>query len=343
MPITFTLRPTINQTAKTEEVEDSNEDTLTSGGELSEGDEKRTSIRIVSSSAKSSDTEEFTKKLQIEAKSFKRSRKKDEEFISERGSRQTREDAIYIEKARNTINGNRRQYRTKEQAKLQRVQLQDAETTTDYARTLPRNFKTVRVPIQTQTSPEKGIEKVKQRRSSQPINFKRPTGFPGESTDHSSLAKSPSASSTKSNDLSATIHQCRRGCTHVVDDTVDGPRIIRRSRENRRKSNPNQILGRTEIQGLNRGRPKSGITRSSSLPRSSERARIKSTAFEEFVEINDLSEFSRSKSRTLPYRKKRVTYHEGVKDDAYAFSESEVRNYNNNNCDCIKYPMKLSF
>ena len=113
------------------------------------------------------------------------------------------------------------------------------------------------------------------------------------------------------------------GCTHVVDDTTDGPRIARRARENRRTSNPNQILGRTEIRGLKKERPKSEIVRSASLPRSSERPRINSLGYDEFVEIHDFEGFARNKSRTLPNRKKRVTYHEGTKE-LQSLSETEV-------------------
>ena len=113
------------------------------------------------------------------------------------------------------------------------------------------------------------------------------------------------------------------GCTHVVDDTTDGPRIVRRARENRRTSNPNQILGRTEIHGLKKERPKSEIIRSASLPRSTERPRIASLGYDEFVEIHDFEGFTRNKSRTLPNRKKRVTYHEGTKE-LQSLSETEV-------------------
>ena len=328
LPITFTVRPVIAQGNNLGAAEQSDEDTLTSGAELSEGSEKRTSIRIVSSSARSSDTEESAKKLHIEAKSFKRKATKDEEFVIEREARLARANAIYSEKTRSIIAREARQNRKVEQSKLQRIQLQDAESVPGYARTLPRNFKTVRVPIQAQQSPRKEEERDQKRRSLQPIDFRPSAELPAKSTEHNSGANSPSVSSTKSYDLSPTVHQCRRGCTQVVDDTLDGPRIIRRSREKRRESNPNQILGRTEIQALNKGRPNSGLARSSSLPRSSERPRVKSTAFEEFVEIHDLGEFSRSKSRTLPHRKKRVTYHEGVKDDFHAYSESEVRDFN---------------
>ena len=328
LPITFKVRPFIAHGNNIGAAEQSDEDTLTSGAELSEVGEKRTSIRIVSSSARSSDTEESTKKLHIEAKSFKRKGKKDGEFVLEREARLARANAIYSEKTHSLIKRETRENRKVGHTKLQRVQLQGAESTPGYARTLPRNFKTVRVPIQAQQSPRKEEVHDKKRRSSQPTDFRRSTEFPGKSNEHNRREKSPSVSSTKSHDLSPTVHQCRRGCTNVVDDTVDGPRIIRRSRDKRRESNPNQILGRTEIQSLNKGRPNSGLARSSSLPRSSERPRVKSTAFEEFVEIHDLGEFSRSKSRTLPYRKKRVTYHEGVKDDFHAHSESEVRNFN---------------
>ena len=329
MPITFTVKQPTVKANNTEEADDSDEDTLTSGGEFSERDEKRTSIRIVSSSARSSDAEGSTKKLKIEAKSFKRKAKKENEHsVTEQEARSERANKFYKDKTRNLISREPWKQQKVVEKKFQPLQLQGAESAPENTfRTLPRNFKTVRVPIQTPTSP-KEEKPDRGRRLSQPIDLRElTTPSSGKADDFSDTGKSASVSSVKSHDASPTgqVHQCRRGCTHVVDDTADGPRIIRRSRENRRKSNPNQILGRTDIQGLRKNRPKSEIIRSLSLPRSKDRPRLKSEGFEEFVEINDLGEFSRSKSRTLPNRKKRVTYHEGTKDDFQAFSESEVR------------------
>lgn len=309
LPITFTVKQAKVESEKTAS---SDEDTLTSGGELSERDEKRTSIRIVSSSAVSSETERPTRKLQIEAKSLKRKENKEnEQFEREKKSKEA--NRIYNDRTRRFIKRQQWDQREVEETELDFEFLEDAESVPDYKfQTLPRNFKTVRVPIQTQSSPAKVEKRNQRRRLSQPINLRSPL------TEKSESVSSDKSPDTCSSDL---VHLCRRGCTHVVDDITGGPRVVRRSRENRRKSNPNQILGRTDIQGLRKTRPKSEIIRTLSLPRSTERPQIKSTGFEEFVEINDLGKFSRSK--TLPRKKKRVTYHEGIKEQR-VFSESEV-------------------
>lgn len=320
LPITFTVKqPTAKESHVYEEA-DSGEDTLTSGGEHSDREDKRTSIRIVASSARSSDNGGSAKKLLIEAKSYKRKGNKENDLlIAEREASSEQANKIYNEKTRKLINRQPWQKRQVGEIELRASRLEEAQSLpSSKFRTLPKNFKTIRVPIQTQSSAENEKGRDTSRRLSQPINLRKP-----RSDEHSDTGRSPSIGSVKSYDASPTGHRCKLGCTHVVNDTSVGPRIVRRPRENRRKSNPNQILGRTDIQGLRNGRPRSEIIRSTSLPRSTDRPRVKSTGFEEFVEINDLGEFSRSKSRTLPHKKKRVTYHEGTKD-YQAFSESEV-------------------
>eukprot|EP00795_Rhopilema_esculentum_P003674 gene3674-14934_t len=338
LPVTLVVkRPELPENTAEYSQGSDEEDTLTSGGENSEADQQRTSIRIVSS-AKSSDTEDSSRKLRIEAKSTKRAASKEtvnsntEDLHTVEKNKQTRAEEIYNRKTRRII---KREPWGKSAVKEDQVTAQNVDRSESipvkHLQTLPRNFKTVRVPIQTQpVSPEnKQVEGKQNSLKPKPNQLRRASegSLVSRSDNQSDTGQSISGASVPSYDASPTgqksAHQCRRGCTHVVDDTEDGPRIVRRSRDKRRQSNPNQILGRTEILDSRKSRPKSEILRSESLPRSAGRPRIKSTGFEEFVEIHDFDTFNRNKTRTLPNRKKRVTYHEDTKDNA-AFSETEV-------------------
>eukprot|EP00112_Aurelia_sp_Birch-Aquarium-sp1_P006942 Seg1758.2 transcript_id=Seg1758.2/GoldUCD/mRNA.D3Y31 product="hypothetical protein" protein_id=Seg1758.2/GoldUCD/D3Y31 len=421
LPVTFTIRqpePKARIVIRTSEEssshsESSDEDTLTSGGESSGIERKRTSIRIVSSaksSAPSSDNEGGKRKLRIDAKSTKRpktpERKNTLSDIDRR--KQERANDIYNDRTRKLIKRETWKRNSVQESEITANSLKQAQSSpnTGY-QTLPRNFKTIRVPLQTQPPPTKKSpnsqpppskkspnsqitpkrnspnSQVPPRKKSPnssdqnrktgpnsqlPPNNKSPNSPDrNRKTSPNSLLqpnrKSPSSpdrnrpvpqsdnsrrssassfvrsdnqsdtgqsvNSTQSYDpslarKSSAVHRCKKGCTHVVDDTTDGPRIVRRARENRRTSNPNEILGRTEIHGLKKERPKSEIVRSASLPRSTERPRINSLGYDEFVEIHDFEGFARNKSKTLPNRKKRVTYHEGTKG-LQSLSETELQ------------------
>ncbi len=321
-PVTLKIKPPEPELAESPESEsESSED------EGKEKKDNRTSIRIVpanKTNAEETQPEKRGRKLEIEAKSTKR------ESLSPNASRDIlsrsneeletsfKANEIYREKTRRLTNRKVLQRRSIQESdlKVQRIQESQSATSQGRYKTLPRNFKTVRLPLQTNKSA--AVKNDKERGLS--VDFKRKERE--LSTDsYDGRSETPqSVTSTQSYDHSPRRklkHSCRLDGIHFEDDE-DRPRLIRKAKQNRRLSNPNQILGRTDIQGLRKERPKSeviGLRRSLSLPRSSERPRVKSESYNEFVTIHDFEDFNLSRSRTLPNRKKRVSYQEGTKGE----------------------------
>eukprot|EP00794_Sanderia_malayensis_P019483 gene19483-21407_t len=331
-PLILTIKPPELKNAEANAEASSPESQTDSSGE--EERTNRTSIQIVSGKKVK---ESGNKKLDIKAKSTVRDNRPftKSSFESTDLEQSYIAEEIYRKKARKLRSrkavNNRRlsegaDFNTTATTTFEEGEQDSAPSQGRYY-TLPRNFKTVRVPLQT----KKGVDENSTRNE----NFRRRFSADDYSKEKFSIDEksnekfedrsdaSQSAFSTQSFDRKLLTKQKRKKKNFEAnrlkeESHFEEPRFIRRARKDRRLSNPNQILGRTDIQGLRKERPKSevvGLRRSESLPRSAERPRVKSESYNEFVTIHDLEGFNLGRSQTLPYRKKKVSYQDGTKGE----------------------------
>ena len=147
-----------------------------------------------------------------------------------------------------------------------------------------------------------------------------------------------SSQSSVNDPIKAKIPRQRRSCTldgiHFdTDSSTDGGSLLRRRpRSSRRRSNPNLILGRTEINYPKKLRPKTiaieqfSSDRSLSLPRSSKRPIIKSAFYESDLPVTDtedIGSFSLQRSSSLPRSSKRPVIKSAVYDSELAVTDTE--------------------